>query len=56
VHTIERSSRALRVVGFALLVLFLDPRDGGQPLSRSLSDYVLNSGAFQVCMCVAVDT
>jgi hypothetical protein len=48
VHTIERSSRTLRVVGFALLALFLDPRDGRQPLSRSINDYVLNGGAFQV--------
>lgn len=52
VHTIERSSRTVRVVGFGLLALFLDPRDGGQPLSRSISDYVLNSVAFQVCACV----
>lgn len=50
VHTLERSSRQLRVVGFALLALFLDPRDGGQPQSRSISDYVLNNGAFQVGM------
>lgn len=48
VHTIERGSRTLRVVGFALLALFLDPRDGGQPLSRSIADYVLNYGTFQV--------
>jgi hypothetical protein len=47
VHTIERRSRSLRLVGCALLALFLDPKAGGQPLSRSLQDYVLNSGAFQ---------
>lgn len=47
-HTIERSSRALRVVGFGLLAAFLDPRDGGQPLSRNTADYVINAGAFQV--------
>lgn len=47
VHTIERSSRMLRVVGFGLLALFLDPRDGGQPLSRNTADYVINAGAFQ---------
>lgn len=54
VHTIERSSGTLRVVGFGLLALFLDPRDGGQPLSRFISDYVLNSGAFQVPVCVCL--
>ena len=37
----------LRVVGFGLLALFLDPRDGGQPLSRNTADYVINAGAFQ---------
>jgi hypothetical protein len=48
VHTIEQTSRTLRVVGFALLPLFLDPTTGLQPLSHSTSDYVLNAGAFQV--------
>jgi hypothetical protein len=36
------------VVGFALLPLFLDPKAGSQPVSRSIQDYVLNQGAFQV--------
>jgi hypothetical protein len=48
VHTIERFSRSLKVVGFALLPLFLDPTTGQQPTSRSIQDYVLNEGAFQV--------
>jgi hypothetical protein len=48
VQTIERYSRSLRVVGFALLPLFLDPTTGSQPVSRSIQDYVLNQGAFQV--------
>ncbi|WIA19544.1 hypothetical protein OEZ85_004153 [Tetradesmus obliquus] len=48
VQTIERTSGVLRVVGFALLGLFLDPKAGGQPVSRSIQDYVLNQGAFQV--------
>lgn len=48
VHTIERTSRSVRVVGFALVSLFLDPKSGAQPVSRSIQDYVLNQGAFQV--------
>lgn len=48
VQTIERTSRALRVVGFALVPIYLDPKSGGQPVSRSIQDYVLNQGAFQV--------
>jgi hypothetical protein len=48
VQTIERTSGMLRVVGFALLPLFLDPKAGAQPVSRSIQDYVLNQGAFQV--------
>jgi hypothetical protein len=48
VQTIERTSGLLRVVGFALLPLFLDPKAGSQPVSRSIQDYVLNQGAFQV--------
>lgn len=47
-QTVERPSRALRVVGFALVGLFLDPKTAGQPVSRSIQDYVLNQGAFQV--------
>jgi hypothetical protein len=48
VQTIERTSGLLRVVGFALVPLFLDPKAGSQPVSRSIQDYVLNQGAFQV--------
>lgn len=44
----ERYSRALRVVGFAVLNVFLDPKEGGQPVSRSIQDFVLNQGAFQL--------
>jgi hypothetical protein len=42
VHTLDRFTRRLAVVGFALLPAFLDPREGGQPVSRSIRDYVLN--------------
>jgi hypothetical protein len=52
VHTVERFSRRRAVVGFALLPAFLDPREGSQPLSRSLADYVLNQvgpGAVIAC-------
>lgn len=42
VHTLDRFTRERAVVGFALLPVFLDPREGGQPASRSLRDYVLN--------------
>jgi hypothetical protein len=54
VHIIERTSRALRLAGAALLPLFLEPVTSAAPLSRSTSDYVLNTGAFQVCVCVCV--
>lgn len=38
----ERWSRQLRVVGFACLPVFVDPKTMQQPLSRNVRDYVLN--------------
>lgn len=39
----ERWTRDLRVVGYANLPCFLDPRTQQQPLSKNIKDYVLNS-------------
>jgi hypothetical protein len=43
VYTVERWSRALRVVGYAALACFTDPKTQAQPLSRNMRDYVLNT-------------
>lgn len=42
VWTLERFTCSVALVGTALLPAFLDPREGGQPTSRSVRDYVLN--------------
>ena len=42
VFTVERFSGTAALVGSALLPVFLDPREGSQPTSRSVRDYVLN--------------
>jgi hypothetical protein len=48
VQTIEAHSGEVRVVGHAVLELFLDAADNTQPLNRSVREYILNQGAFQV--------
>ena len=48
VHTIEAHSQEVRVVGHAVLELFLDAADNRQPLNRNVREYILNQGAFQV--------
>ncbi len=47
VHTIDRWSREQRVVGYAALNVFIDPKQQLQPLSKNVRDYVLN----QVSVC-----
>jgi hypothetical protein len=34
VHTIDRFTGSRRVAGYALLPVFLDPKEGAQPVSR----------------------
>lgn len=34
VLTVERFTGSIRSVGYALLPVFLDPKEGGQPVSR----------------------
>ena len=45
VDCIERDSQELRCVGYAVIPLFMDPRENAQPRRKNLLDYVLN----QVC-------
>ena len=46
VDCIERDSQELRCVGYAVIPLFMDPRENAQPRRKNLLDYVLN----QVCL------
>lgn len=46
VDCIERDSQELRCVGYAVIPLFMDPRESAQPRRKNLLDYVLN----QVCL------
>lgn len=43
-----RYTDELKIVGFAVLNNFMDPKELAQPTSRSVRDYVLNQGAFEV--------
>ncbi len=43
VYTLERWTGAFRVVGYAALPCFLDPRTKEQPVSKHVNDYVLNT-------------
>lgn len=42
VDCIERDSQELRCVGYAVIPLFMDPREDAQPRRKNLLDYVLN--------------
>ncbi|KAG1676617.1 hypothetical protein FOA52_008746 [Chlamydomonas sp. UWO 241] len=53
VHTVCRWTRQQRVVGYAALPLFSDPRTGEQPASKNVRDYVLNQGSFQIPLHIA---
>ncbi len=46
IDCIERDSLELRCVGYAVIPLFVDPREEAQPRRKNLLDYILN----QVCM------
>ncbi len=50
VTTLDRWSRRLSVVGWAVLHLYIDPKTQQQPVSSYIHDYVLN----QVRGCVRV--
>ncbi len=52
-HTICRWERERRVVGYACLPVFSDPKTSQQPASKGLRDYVLNQGAFQIPLHIA---
>jgi len=53
VHTVCRWERQQRVIGYAALPLFMDPKTQQQPASKNIRDYVLNQGAFQVPLHIA---
>ena len=42
VECIERDSLGLRCVGYAVIPLFVDPREEAQPRRKNLLDYILN--------------
>lgn len=42
IDCIERDSLQLRCVGYAVIPLFVDPREETQPRRRNLLDYILN--------------
>lgn len=42
IDCIERDSLELRCVGYAVIPLFVDPREDAQPRRKNLLDYVLN--------------
>lgn len=44
VYTVDKWSRNVRAVGYAVLNVFVDPKQQGPPSNRSDRDYVLNSG------------
>ena len=42
IDCIERDSLELRCVGYAVIPLFVDPREETQPRRKNLLDYILN--------------
>ena len=49
VDCIERDSQELRCVGYAVIPLFMDPREDAQPRRKNLLDYVLNQVSASCC-------
>ncbi|DBA83915.1 TPA: hypothetical protein ACH3X1_006417 [Trebouxia sp. C0004] len=48
IDCIERDSLGLRCVGYAVIPLFVDPREEAQPRRKNLLDYILNQGSWQI--------
>ncbi|KAL0028702.1 hypothetical protein WJX79_000762 [Trebouxia sp. C0005] len=48
IDCIERDSLELRCVGYAVIPLFVDPREEAQPRRKNLLDYILNQGSWQI--------
>ena len=42
IDCIERDSLELRCMGYAVIPLFVDPREEAQPRRKNLLDYILN--------------
>ena len=41
-YTVDRWYRDIRVVGYACINVFMDPKQQAAPLSRNIHDYVLH--------------
>ena len=53
IDCIERDSLELRCVGYAVIPLFVDPREEAQPRRKNLLDYILNQVGMLARLCFA---
>ncbi len=53
IDCIERDSLGLRCVGYAVIPLFVDPREEAQPRRKNLLDYILNQVDMLAHFCFA---